>query len=146
MTVQNHIHLSDTLGGSPENSPDIKWKVMADGWKPAPRVIASVENSLTGKLLISSITSGGEPVQLSDYEYTIRVDEYWGMTLAERQTALLGLLGKRVYLVDNQHVDDDEDHTDYVKQMYFESIRDIKPINTLLSTLFITVQLRDDTI
>lgn len=147
MNTQTHIHMSDTLEGSGELAPDWKWKVKEDGWNPRPSVIASVERGLKGNLLISQITdSNGDPKQFTDYEYIIRVDDYWGQTKAERWTKLLELLGKTVYLVDVLHEDDGTDHSPSVRQMYFSEIGDITPVNTGLEVIYATIRLQDDTI
>jgi hypothetical protein len=147
MLVQSHIHLSTTLSGAPEYSPDTKWKVRQDGWLLVPNIVATHRRTLTVKLAKHRLLDGsGDPIQLMDYRYIVKVDDYWDMTADERLDALLAMQGKQVYLVDNRHVADRFNHTSDVRTMYLPDITDIANLNPQLQPLYISIQLVDDTI
>ena len=146
MDIQAHIHLSDALSGAPEYSPDWKWKVRVDGWLYEPNTVSEHKRTLTGVLKKHTMkTTGGDVIQFLDHRYIIRVDDYWGKTAEERLAKLVSLQNKDVYLVDIMHsVDDDQNHTGFVKQMYVASVFDVTPINPQLSPLYVGIQLIDD--
>lgn len=73
-------------------------------------VIASFDRALTGKAHLSTLSNVSGPIIFSDYAYTLKLTE------AELD-AITDLLGLQVYLVDNLHPDDGEDHTAYVRTM-----------------------------
>jgi hypothetical protein len=146
--VQNHIHLSTTLGSAPENAPDIKWKVRSDGWLPVPNIVATHRRTIHGKLKKHRLrNSSGDILRFMDYKYIIKVADYDDLTKQERLDALIAMQGEVVYLVDNMHTAaDGADHTAEVKTMYFKAISDIKNINPQLDPLYITIELVDNSL
>jgi hypothetical protein len=144
-SVEPHIHLSRTLGTAPENAPDMKWKVKADGWLPVPTIIQEHRRTLTGKLIKHRLRDAdGNVIKLMDFKYIVRCSEYWGMTIYERYDALLDMHGQEVYLVDSMHTADGLDHTAYVRPMYLNMIADVKNLTNFLDPLYITIELVDD--
>lgn len=147
MPIQNHIHLSENPnGGEPEYAPSIKWKVQATGWSPAPELIGSVRRTLTGKLKVHHLTDGVNPRRLMNWQYSIRVSDYWGLTRDERYEALLAMQGKKVYFIDHDHVNNDEDHRAYIRSVYVDAVASIENISPMLETLYFSVNLVDDSI
>ena len=143
--TQNHIHLSKTIGAAPENAPDMQWKVRQDGWLPTPNIVASYRRTLSGALKKHRLKDNlNNVIRFMDYKYIIRVDQYWGMTRQERLDALLAMQGEIVYFIDNDHTSvDGADHTAEVKMMYFSAIADVKNLDPLLQTLYLTIELKD---
>jgi len=145
MAIQDHIHLSSTVGGAPEFSPDMKWKVRVDGWMPTPEIISNHRRTLGGKLkkyVLSDV--GGDPIQFMNFRYVVKVDDYDGFTLEQRYDALLAMQGKSVMLVDVRHVDDDQNHSGHVRTMYCSAVVDITPINPQQIPLYFGIELVDD--
>lgn len=145
MDVQSHIHLSKTLSGAPEYSPDMKWKVRVEGWMFNPYTVSDHRRTLTGHLKVHTLkTSGGEIKRFSDNKYILRVDEYWGMTGQERLDALVAMQSEQVYLIDVLHSeDDDQNHSGSVRTMHMNLVTDITPINPQLAPLYVSVELVD---
>lgn len=142
--VQDHIHLSTTLDGAPENSPSIKWKVR--DWAPIPVVIADTRRTLTGILKKHRLTRNGSVVHLVDYNYIVKVDDYWGVDFWTRYKTLIDMHGEQVYLVDNQHIADGEDHTPYVRTMYLNVVSKPEYLSTAIKPLYFTIELQDDSL
>jgi len=143
MPLQNHIHLSSTLTGSPEYSPNIKWAV-ADR-EDIPVVIASLERALSGKLYNFVLSSGGVPVQLTDYSFIVKVFADDTYTVDEYADFLKAMNGKSVYFCDNFHANDDADHTSDVKNMVI-LVGEFPTESPGLPFFFVDVKLTDDTI
>ena len=123
MSVQNHIHLSDTLGGAPENAPAKTY--MAHQRDDQPTIFIAIERSLSGGLMGHVLQSGGAPVLKDNFEYILRVDQ-------TELDELRALLGKQVYFVDHIHPNDGQDHTAYVKQGILSVLSNIRNIDPML--------------
>ena len=133
-----------TLGAAPENAPDTKWFVKADGWKPVPLVIETHRRTLSGKLKKHRLKDvGGNVVQFMDYRFIVRVSDYGGLTRDERLTQILAMNGENVYLTPNVHPNDGTDHTNDTKLMYC-TVGDIENLDPMLQVLFVIVSLVDD--
>jgi len=145
--VQDHLHLSTTIGIGPEYAPDIKWKVPLDGWMPVPNIIETHRRTLTGHLRKHRVRNGADVLRLEDGKYVLKIYEYDGMTADERLEALYAMLGETVYLIDNRHdAADGADHQTEIKVMYMYAITDVRPATPGLNLMYVTVELRDDTL
>lgn len=144
MPIQNHIHLSTTLDAEPEFSPNMKWKVQATGWSPVPEIVGSVRRTITGKLKVHHLTDGINPEKLMNWDYSVRVSDYWEMSRDERYAALLNMQGKRAYLIDHDHPADSELHTDYIRPVYVDVVSGIETLTPMLDVLFFNIKLVDD--
>jgi len=144
MTVQNHIHLSTTLQVSGEKAPDQSWKVHDRVLQPL--VFVSVRYSKRGNLLPNVLQSGGSPLLKTNFQYEIRARDDGTYTAEQNAATLMAMIGKTVYLVDNVHCDDGQDHTAFVRTMFFsnEGISDgFKTDHLGLQFYFIRVNLLD---
>lgn len=147
MATQNHIHLSTTLSGAPENAPDITWKVREDGRQIIPNIVETHRRSLRGKLNKHRLrNSSGDILRFTDFKYIIRLSDYGGLTKEERWDALVAMQGEQVYLVDNIHANDGEDHTSDVRTMYLYIVSDIVQLDPLLNVEYATIELVDDSV
>lgn len=136
MAIQNHIHISSTLLGSPEYSPDGKYRALQR--RIAPEAIITWKRGLTGKLYLHLLVDvSGDPIIFENFEYQLKI------TAAEF-TTLKSELGKRVYFVDHDHVADDADHTDHVKTYAFVAMEAVEPFTTALEDFMVNVTLVDD--
>lgn len=135
MSVQAHIHIDGSLGGAPENAPPDKYKALRRTQFYDAKI--DVERGKTGKLFTDTFTSGGDPIIFTNYDFTLRVTE------AELQ-ALVSLLHQDVYFVDNVHPDDGEDHTDYVRTMYFSTLKVMKHTSPALTYYIVAISLLDN--
>lgn len=140
MPMQNHIHLSTTLGGAPENAPDLLWYAYRND--PEPEITFSINRSITGKLLFHAL-GGDTPVIFEIHRLTIFVEPTATHTTKERLDMLRAMLGKRVYFCDNEHADDGTDHTADVQQFVFTKIRP-KAMDNLRTRYQVDINLEDD--
>lgn len=115
MPLQNHIHLSTTLGSAPENAPDLKW-VITDR-TAIPTVFINLKRTATGKLKKHYLTNVGGIIQLRRYEYSIKVQADFSYTLEQRVAQLEALQGKNAYLCDSFHANDGASHTSTIKNV-----------------------------
>jgi len=144
MPVQNHIHLSQTIGAGPENAPDTTW--IAVNRLYVPTTVAQTRRTLTGKLRRHSLRSGGSVIRFENYQYTLRVGAYGGLTLEQRIAGLEAMLSEKVYLVDHFHPDDGTDHTAAVIPMYVENVGPFPPFSPNLFRFDVDIQLVDYTL
>jgi len=123
VALQRHIHLSDSLGGTPEYAPTYKWA--ATNRVLVPNFTVEIDQSLTGDRYDFAIEASGVPVVHKDwyYELFLRADDTY--STEDYMDRLLGLAGKRLYLVDHQHIADGSDHTAYVKIVRMTKIGEI---------------------
>lgn len=119
-TLMDHIHISDTLGSAPENSPNHKWKVRWDSRIESPVIHADIDIGLQGDVFVHVTKRSGSVVQRTDYSYVVKVQADGVNTTEELKDILKGLNGKVVYFVDNYHVANNSDHTNYVQQGLLE--------------------------
>lgn len=144
-TVQRHIHLDTTLDEGPELAPVQKW--VAIDRIEEPVVIMSLRRSLKGNTLLSILKDDeGDEVQLTNYYYTIKVAATSTETYLQRKASLKALHGRRAYLVDHEHCDDGENHTDYIKPVIVRSVGRFPKDDTLLRFCYVEVELEDDSI
>ena len=143
--IIGHIHLATTLGPAPENAPVYRWPIVDRD--EVPVVILAFERSLTGAALVSVLLDdNGNPRDLTNFRYRIKVDDRDGMTYIERRDALKKLYGRRVLLVDSLHCVDEEDHTPFTRPMVCTSVGKFPKDDILLRWSFVDVELEDDSI
>jgi hypothetical protein len=112
--VQSHIHLSDTLGASPENAPSMSWKVRDR--KPQPIVYMSITTTLSGNVY-AHVIGNDSPIKRTNYEFEVKLIGDDSHDMFYYEDLLIGLNGKECYFVDNYHVNDGEDHTVNIKRV-----------------------------
>ena len=139
--MQNHIHLSETVSGAPENAPDTIWTVT--NRTEIPNVVMTYERTLTGKLRRHILREGGNPVQFYDYGYELKIYDYGGKTTEQRLAQIRSMAGKFVYLVDVPHPDDGQNHAAYVKTMLVNRVGDISPFTKSGQLYYVTIELVD---
>ena len=143
--ISGHIHLATTLGDAPENAPAYRWPIVDRD--EIPVAIVDFRRSLTGAALVSVLSDDqGNPIQLTNFRYRVKVDDRDEMTYVERRDALKALFGQRVSLVDSLHCADGEDHTDFVRPMVCTSVGKFPKDDILLRWSFVDVELEDDAI
>ena len=141
--IQSHIHLSKTLQGSPEFSPDTKWRVTER--QEVPEVYLEVNRTLTGHLKKHVLTdASGNPQLFVNYRFVIRVSDYDGLDTTQRLNILKDMYGREVSFVDIEHPDDGEDHTSSVKPMFVRSVAEIKNLDPALQVFYVAVELTDN--
>ena len=106
--LQNHIHLSDTIGTTPEYAPTKKWSVAERILKP--RSLSEANRTIRGSLFVDNIFSKGKPLILWNVDYVVKIRARDGDTLEERRAYIQTLHGKQVYFCDSYHANDDEEH------------------------------------
>lgn len=142
--IQNHIHLSDVLGTTPENAPTYKWVV--NDRNRIPVVPLSLKRSKTFKLFPNVLRDGitTDPINLTNFRYRIRIQ---GSDADNTQTlidTLQSWLGETLYLVDVVHPNDGEDHTTAIRPMILSAIPDgFKTDDWGLYRYFVTIELED---
>lgn len=142
--VQNHIHISSTLEGSGEKAPDIKWLI--HDRKMMPTVFMTLRRTKRGNLRNNVILDTGNPVQITNFQYELRIHSDETYTTAQREAFLLAMQGKKVYVVDSVHCNDGEDHTSFVKQMVLDIPEGFNTDIFDLSFYFVRVDLTDATL
>lgn len=118
MALQNHIHLATTLGSAPENAPTLKWKVLER--QETVSIQVAIKQTLGGKTRVHVLSDVSGPVQLSTFQYKVKVQGDYGYTVEDRIAQLKALQGRRAYLCDHFHADDDADHTADVLEVFCE--------------------------
>jgi hypothetical protein len=141
--VQDHVHLSTTLTGSPEFAPDMKWTVKDRDENIIFR--AEIVDSLTGNIYAHVIQKDGIPVVRSDYQYTIKIIGDNDHNTFYYESLLNSLAGKYVYMVDNYHEDDGEDHTDSIIQAFVSQIGPYPVDHYMLQFFYVPIYLNNMT-
>lgn len=143
--IQNHIHLSDTLGSSPENSPTYTWTV--NDRIRIPVIPLSLKRSKTFKLFPNVLRDNSSAIiNLTNFRYRIKIQ---GSDAVDTQTLidlLQGWVGEIIYLVDVVHPTDGEDHTDYIKPVILTLPDGFKTDDWGLLRYFVTIELEDASI
>ena len=134
MSVQDHCHISDTLGGAPENAPNKTYRAFQRDDQPT--IFIAVERNLAGGLMTHVLASSGTPIQKANFEYILHVNL---TELAE----LKGFLGKQVYFVDHDHCADGQDHTSYVKQGVLTALSNIRNRDPMLQSNMVRVRFEE---
>lgn len=143
LPLQNHIHLSTAVSGAPEYSPTYKWYV-SDRIESS-LVILSVRRALSGKLHNHVLSSGGNPIRFKNFDYIVRVDDSQdGMDTYQRLDLLQSMQGKRVYLVDHYHPDNNQDHAAAVRAMVLTKVGEAKAFTMKLPRYYVEISLEDD--
>lgn len=119
-TVQNHIHIDTTVSGSGEKAPPQKWIV--HDRREIPVIFLNIKRTKTGKLRPNIILNAGNPVEITNFQYELRVRNDGVHDAIYYKALVKSMLGKTVYLVDSEHCDDGVDHTAFVKTMFFSEI------------------------
>lgn len=141
MPMQNHLHLSQTLGGSPENAPDLKWP--AYDRLPVPYVNLNMRRAQNGVLHVNDLQRSGNTVQLLNFNYVLALRDYDGVDLTTRFAYLQAMQGQAVYLVDHEHADNGDDHTSDVRLMVLEYVGPYEKIDTALTHYRVEIKLID---
>ena len=128
MTLQNHIHLSDTLGSAPESAPDLTWKVIEHTMTPL--VSVNIEFSRTMHLREQVYKSSGLPVVLRGYTLKLLIFNEDPEDTADALEELIALVGRRVYYVDVNPPVDGASHTAAVKTVLMGKIDSLSPLDT----------------
>lgn len=136
---QDHIHLSMTLGASPENAPDQKWAVTDRGH--SSNVLLEARRALKGTLRIHALTEGGVPLQFHAYRYKVKVQGAGDRTIEQRMQDLSDMLGNQVYLCDVYHADDLTDHTSDVRLMGFVKMGAFNVFSPSLALYYVDIEL-----
>ena len=141
--VQDHVHISMALGGSPENSPTLKWTITR--WSLQPRVTMNLRYGQTGKLRKHRLRNENGIIQYFDYKYIVKLGESTEnpQVLAQRRAELLAMNGQDVYLVDSNHPDDGENHASHVKNMVLK-VDAIENYEFALRRFYVAIELIDD--
>lgn len=135
-TVQDHIHLDrPTQPHDADGAPAYRWKAQQRATIPSVQV--AVARSFNGHTYMSRVVNAeGDPVIHTDWRYQLRVTVI-------QYDYLKSLLGMELEFVDHRHVDDGEDHTDYIKMVGLREVSDIKNLDPLLRKFDVTIELVD---
>jgi len=141
--VQNHIHLSTELGGSPENAPTLKWRVT----ERAEISITYVEvgETLGGYTFADDLLDDvGNSLLKTDFRFRIKVKADGSSSTYDLKAALKAMHGKAVYFVDNEHPNDSENHAAYVRPMRLIAMSEFtSEEDKLLRFYYVDIQLKD---
>lgn len=135
MPVQNHLHLSDTLGTAPENAPNLKWK--ATDRILIPSFTVEIRQSLTGVRFDYAL----EDVVYTDMVYDLLLHDDSETTALEKLDLLVGLAGKRLYLCDHVHAADGVDHTADVQLVRMTRMGEIPAAQLALQLFHVQIYL-----
>lgn len=142
MPTQNHIHLSLSLGGSPEKAPTLKWA--ATQRARAIIIFADVgETSGAYSYLNRTRDESGVEIQKNDYRYRVKVAATNDATTEERAEALIAMAGKLVWFCDHVHPDDGEDHTSAVRRMFMTIESEFLADHPTLDFYYVDIYLKD---
>lgn len=141
MNYQNHIHMALTLGGlEVQYAPVYQWK--ATQRIEVPNIALQANRSLTGKLRLHTLTSGGNVVKFTGYKYQLKLNaNEFGTTIDEKVDILKDMHGKTVYFIDHLHCNDNEDHTPYVVQMGLVKLGEFQPFTQAMLRFLVEVEL-----
>ena len=145
-SVQNHIHLSLTLGSAPENAPDHIWVVRFGSRTQTPKVYVTVDEAVNGAIQLQQLLDdSGDVVRKNDYKLVVKCadDDEIGLNAWGRLDLLLEMNGKRVKFVDNYHVNNGEDHTGNIKPGIL-LLGEIPEFDPLLTRFYVPIQILDD--
>lgn len=144
--VQDHIHLSLELGDAPELAPDHIWNVRLGSRLQVPKIYISVDEALNGAIQLQQLLDDtGDVVRKNDYRHVIKCadNEETGIDAWGRLDLLLNMNGKRVFYVDNYHVNDGEDHTANILPAIL-MIGEVPDFDPLLTRFYVPIQILDD--
>lgn len=141
MSMQDHVHIALTLGGSPEFAPIHEWKVT--DYQEMPKVILSSKRTSNGKLRWHTINTVDGAIKFMDYRMTLSCltdDTYTGR---QYKAFLEAMNGEDVYFVDFDHPMDGSDHTSAIVAMKLQISR-VKPMTPALNYYLIDIELEDN--
>jgi len=145
MTTQNHIHLSNVLGLTPEFAPNEKWKVVWPSRVEVPQVYLNLRFTLAGKLRLNTVQKNGQNIVRRDLRYRIKVNATQTKTIEERKELFYSWFGTRILLVDNIHCADGVDHTPFVQPYILMPSTSIEPLDSaMMVAYYIDVELIHD--
>lgn len=133
-----------SIGGGPENAPDLKWSVTDR--LDTPQVFLSLRRSLNGKLRAHRLMNHNGVVQLNNFVYTVKVSADWGRTLEQSIEALKAMNGQDVWLCDVFHANDGDDHTPDVRPMVLSRMGAFPPIGPGLQHFYVDIELEDNSL
>lgn len=142
--VQNHIHLSDSLAYDNEGAPTMRWHVTHR--EETSGIFMTIRRALTGRLHHHVLTRNGVPERIITYGYTLRLYTDHISTSIDKRNVLVGLHGKRLYLVDVVHPPSGEDHRPYIRPVYIAQISAFKPLDPKLMFIEVDIVLEDDSL
>lgn len=140
MPLQDHIHLSTTIGPAPESAPNLTW-VVTDRLE-IPKIHMSIRESLNGRVRKHVLTDNGQVVRLTDFKYTVKVKATDGQTTEQQKNLLKSLNGEFAYLVDNYHADDGTSHTTDIRRVVV-IVGEFPPIGQGLPFFLVDVECKD---
>ena len=143
MPTQDHIHLSTSQADVTNEAPITIWKI-TDRIE-TPQVFISVKRTITSRLKVYTAHDNGEPIQLTDYRYSIKVVAENGYTLEDRMAQLKNMNGRIVYLVDIIHPNDGVDHSAHVRRMLLQ-VGEFPPFSVALDRFYVDIELTDHTL
>lgn len=141
--IRDHIHLDDVVATLGDLAPPTTWKVMDRSEMPVR--FMTIKNGLTGRPRLHVLRDDeGDNVALTNFKYRIKVMATDTETVTERKAKLQSLMGKQVYLVDNEHCDEGENHSSYVRTMICADVGAFtSEQDTALRFYFVDVELVD---
>lgn len=137
--IQNHIHLAETLGGSPEHAPIYTWKARDRSRKAL--MTGQVALSLQGYVYTHVVKRAAVPVVRFDYRYELSIRATGADSTFDLMDRLEGMLGKKLYLVDHRHGDDGTNHSAFVEHVFLADIGEQKVDVNNLGFFYIPVLL-----
>lgn len=141
-SLQSHIHLSTELGGALEYAPTYQWR--ATDRSDTTMGFASVNRGLAGNLRVHvKKDEDDEPLILRPMKYILIVSPVAGFDAFYMADVLRSMYLKPVYLVDLLHVEDNLDHTPYIRPMWFVGMGDLKPFTQTFPRFYVDVMLED---
>jgi hypothetical protein len=143
--VQNHIHLGTVIVPDNENAPQYKWKTIERA--AIPVVFMAAKRALNGKLRIHTLNNtASQPIDLVNFEYVIKCADTPEMNAQQWLDLLFSFQGRRVYLVDHYHPDNNLDHSAYVRPMGVVRVGEAQKFTTMLNPYYVQIALEDDRI
>lgn len=115
--IRNHIHLSDTLGDSPEFAPTHTWAVRADGRWRVKNLKINLTESLNSYIALHMPMVNGSVYVPTNWRFILRIGHPDDDDVESKLAILEGLIGKRLYFCDSFHPADGEDHTSAIQRV-----------------------------
>lgn len=144
--VQDHIHLSLSLGTGPEYAPSHLWNVRLGSRLQVPKVYITVDEALNGAIQLQQLLDDlGDVVRKNDYKYVIKCadDDEVSLDAWGRLDLLIAMHGKRVHFIDNYHVNNGVDHTSNILPGIL-MLGEIPDFDPLLTRFYVPIQILDD--
>ena len=141
--LNNHIHISDTIGAGPELAPDMAWKIREH--QEIPEVVVNLRRAINGKFRAYVLQDISGPVQFTNYAHRVIVRATDSQTFEQRWADLKALNGTIVYYCPPHHAADGVDHTADVREMFLEILSGPKadPDDVAFQDVIIEIRLTD---